>query len=226
MKSMFRIMAALVGLLWTVAAVHGQAPDSTTAAPDSTSAADPAATAVDTAVRVVPPTIVRPARASWLSDRLPLRVGDVLTIVVDEATRANERVSTVATGDRSFRADLNAGVGADAMVGPAKSFGSGIRNNSRDIGEAGRTGDLTTVLSVRVTAVESNGVARITGTKKVTVDGRVQDITLSGAIRAEDVSARRIVRSSSIADAVITYNGKKITPKNGILGKIVGILWP
>jgi flagellar basal body L-ring protein FlgH len=69
-------------------------------------------------------------------------------------------------------------------------------------------------------------VARITGTKKVTVDGRMQDITLSGAVRAEDVSARRIVRSSSIADAVITYNGKKIAPKNGILGKIVGILWP
>ena len=225
MKAMVRLALAVLGLLLTSSTIHAQAADSAAASLDSTLAATPAVV-TDTAASVAPPVIVRPARASWLSDRLPLRVGDVLTIVVDEATRANERVSTIATGDRSFRADLNAGVGEDAMVGPAKSFGSGVRNNSRDVGEAGRTGDLTTVLSVRVTAVESNGVARITGSKKVTVDGRVQDITLSGAVRAEDVSARRLVRSSSIADAVITYNGKNITPKRGILGRIVGILWP
>lgn len=225
MKARIGILLMLVvSALW-VPRVQAQAPDSTAQAPDSTTV--PAVNAVvDTTTPAAPAVIVRPARASWLSDRLPLRVGDVLTIVVDEATRANERVSTVAVGDRSYRADLNAGVGADAMVGPAKSFGSGIRNNSRDVGEAGRTGDLTTVLSVRVTAMEPNGVARIAGTKKVTVDGRLQDITLTGVVRAEDINARRMVRSSSIADAVITYNGKKIAPKNGILGKIVGILWP
>lgn len=225
MKRVLCSLLTVLGLVASARTLQAQAADSSAATIDST--LTPAAvTPTDTAASVAPAVVVRPARASWLSDRLPLRVGDVLTIVVDEATRANERVSTVATGDRSFRADLNAGVGADAMVGPAKSFGSGVRNNSRDVGEAGRTGDLTTVLSVRVTAVESNGIARISGTKKVTVDGRVQDITLSGAVRAEDVSARRIVRSSSIADAVITYNGKNITPKRGILGKIVGILWP
>lgn len=226
MRAPLRFGALLLPLLLSFGVASAQAPDSSGAIPDSTPVAVEAAAASDTAARATAPSIVRPARASWLSDRLPLRVGDVLTIVVDEATRANERVSTIATGDRSYRADLNAGVGEDAMVGPAKSFGSGIRNNSRDVGEAGRTGDLTTVLSVRVTAVEPNGVARIIGTKKVTVDGRVQDITLSGAVRAEDVSARRVVRSSSIAEAVITYNGKKITPKNGLLGKIVGMLWP
>lgn len=225
MKRVLCSLLTVLGLVASARTLQAQAADSSAATIDTT--LTPAAvTPTDTAASVAPAVVVRPARASWLSDRLPLRVGDVLTIVVDEATRANERVSTVATGDRSFRADLNAGVGADAMVGPAKSFGSGVRNNSRDVGEAGRTGDLTTVLSVRVTAVESNGIARISGTKKVTVDGRVQDITLSGAVRAEDVSARRIVRSSSIADAVITYNGKNITPKRGILGKIVGILWP
>ena len=41
-------------------------------------------------------------RGSWYSDRLPLDVGDVITIVVDEQTAAQERVSNVAVGNRWF----------------------------------------------------------------------------------------------------------------------------
>jgi flagellar L-ring protein precursor FlgH len=165
-------------------------------------------------------------RAAWLSDRIALRVGDVLTVLVDEQTSARERVATVAQGHRTQRADLNAGIGEDARVGPNKSFGAGMKSDSRDIGEASRLGDLTAVLTVRVTEVEPGGVARIAGTKKVTVDGRLQEVALTGAVRPEDVGARNTVHSGAIVDAVITYRGKRIAPRTGILGSILGILWP
>ena len=45
-------------------------------------------------------------------------------------------------------------------------------------------------------------------------------------VRAEDVSSANMVPSSRIADAVISYKGKKIAPRSGILGKILSILWP
>jgi len=173
-----------------------------------------------------PPATPPRRRANWMSDRVELRRGDVLTVVVDEQTAARERVSTVATGHRSQRADLNAGIGEDARVGPNKSFGAGMKSDSRDVGEASRLGDLTAVLTVIVTDIEPSGLARISGAKKVTVDGRLQEVALTGGIRPQDVSVRNTVPSGAIVDAVITYKGKRLAPRTGILGSILGILWP
>ena len=172
------------------------------------------------------PAPVRPPRASWLSDRFPIRVGDLVTVVVNEQTTANEHVSSIATGNRSQRADLNAGVSTTAMLGPNKSFGTAINSDSRDVGDAGRNAAFTAVLTVRVLEIAPNGTAKVSGTKKVTVDGRVQDVTLTGVIRTTDVDARNQVRSDHVADAVLTYKGKKIAPKSGFLGSFLGMLWP
>lgn len=189
----------------------------------------PAATTAAAADSAGPPKPARlPAtRASWLSDRVPLQVGDLITVVVDEQTAASERVSTVASGDRDLQARMNAGVtDTDVRLGPQKSFGTGMRSGSRDVGEAGRTGDLTAVLTARVVALENDGVFKIEGKKSVIVDGRTQDLTVTGLVRAEDVSAGRQVLSGRLAEAVITYKGKKIGPRMGIAGKILSILWP
>jgi hypothetical protein len=35
-----------------------------------------------------------------------------------------------------------------------------------------------------------------------------------------------VVCSSNIADAVITYKGKKIGPRMGIAGRFLAMLWP
>lgn len=166
------------------------------------------------------------SRAAWYSDRLPLRVGDLLTVVVDEQAAASERVSTVATADRAQRARLGINVDSAVRLGPSKDFSTGMNSSSRDIGESGREGALTAVLTVRVTTIDPFGVATVEGLKTVTVDGRVQEVRLKGLVRPEDVSASNLVSSSRIADAVINYKGKKIGPRAGILGKILSILWP
>lgn len=201
-------------------------PSSVIAQTDTT--ADSAGVVAPDSGNATPPPPATPPRrrANWMSDRVELRRGDVLTVVVDEQTAARERVSTVATGHRSQRADLNAGIGEDARVGPNKSFGAGMKSDSRDVGEASRLGDLTAVLTVIVTDIEPSGLARISGAKKVTVDGRLQEVALTGGIRPQDVSVRNTVPSGAIVDAVITYKGKRLAPRTGILGSILGILWP
>lgn len=217
----FRIVLAVVALSALAAATAARAQDAAAAPaevrPDS--AAAPAAAA--------PVTIVRAPRASWLSDRLPLGVGDLVTVVVSEQTNATEHVSHVATGNRSSQADLNASISSsDARIGPQKSFGTGINSGSRDVGDAGRQAGFTAVITVRVTELSPGGLAKIAGTKQVSIDGRTQDVTLTGTIRTADVDARNQVQSSRIADAVITYKGKKIAPRAGFLGALLGKLWP
>ena len=188
------------------------------ATPDSTPAGDSA--------KVTQLAATSPLRASWLSDRQPIKVGDLLTIVVDEQTQANEQVSTIATGNRSHRASLGIGVDSAIRLGPSKQFSTSVESSSRDVGQASRQGDLVAVLSVHVTAIDPAGNAKIEGAKTVSVDGRKQEVSLQGLIRPDDVGSDNTVASSRVADAVISYKGKKIGPRQGILGKILSILWP
>jgi len=168
-----------------------------------------------------PPT----ARASWISDRAPLRVGDVLMVVIDEQTSAREYASRTASADRSTQAGLRARAQGKDAIG-ATEVTAGLQGDSRDIGETNREGDLVATLSVRVTAIDNVGNAQIEGRKKVTVDGRDQEIALTGTVRPEDIPPSNIIHSSRIADASFGYTGKKIGPRRSILGRILSILWP
>jgi flagellar L-ring protein precursor FlgH len=154
-------------------------------------------------------------------------VGEILTVILDEQTSARERVSRVATADRSQRANalLNYNFDAEDTDGAA-DFQTGVKGESRDVGELNRRGNLSGVLSVRVIAVGVDGVAEIEGSKVLDVDGRKQETTLHGFVRPEDVSSSNTVFSSCIANAEISYKGKKMKPRRGIIGRIISLLWP
>lgn len=176
-----------------------------------------------------PAVVTRPLslqRASWLADRQPLRVGDLITIVVDEQTKLSERTSTVATEDRGSRLSLNPNALSTVRLGPEKSLQSGLTHNTRDVGQQSRDGDIVGVITVKVTELDDLGNASVSGTKALLVDGRKQEILLEGTVRPDDVSSTNTVQSSRIADASITFKGKKIGARKGILGSILSIFWP
>jgi flagellar L-ring protein precursor FlgH len=201
-----------LGALVAPAAAAAQAAPADSSAPPAAVAQAPASSTV--------------GRAGWLSDRRALRMGDILTVVVDEQTSARERVSKTASADRDQSLGVDAGLASSGILGSSKSFGTASGASSRDVGEANRSGDLVAVLSVRVVGIEPSGVVRIEGTKTVTVDGRNQVVSLAGVVRPDDVTSDNLVSSARIAEAVISYKGKKIGPRQGIIGKILGLLWP
>jgi flagellar L-ring protein precursor FlgH len=171
-----------------------------------------------------PPKAAPLPRASWLSDRRPLRPGDLLTVFVDERISASERNATKANSTRSQGGDFNLGLSATPST--PKNFDIGYSAKSDQNGQADRSQGLAAVLSVRVISIEPSGAAKIEGRRTVAVDGRKQEIILTGLVRPEDVSSSNSLPSSRIADASITYKGKNIGPKTGIFGKILGMLWP
>ena len=214
-RPLFRAAALPLALLGGAAGLGAQA------APAAPSTAQPAPAGAP-AVQAAPVA----SRAGWFSDKRPLMVGDIVTIVVDEAVNASERQSQNAVSNRKQEMGLNLNVGTDLAIGPQKGFQSGVNNNSRSTADAGRQGDLTAVISVRVVSIEPSGIAHLKGEKTVGVDGRNQVIQVEGVVRPEDVSSQNTVPSSRIAESVISYKGKKIGPAKGILGSILSIFWP
>jgi flagellar L-ring protein precursor FlgH len=194
-----------------------------------TESATPADTLAAAQSAPVPPTApapvaVSPNRASWVSDRVVLQVGDILTVLIDEQTAASERVSLSGSAKRALKFDLEANADGEVAFGSTGIRG-GWNGDSKDAGSANRAGDFVGTVSARVTALEPGGLARIEGTKKVNVDGREQEITLKGLVRPEDISGSNLIASSRIAEVQIGYKGKKIGPKTGIIGKILSFIW-
>lgn len=216
-------MAALAALGAVTSLAPPEAAAQTDATPQADTLAAPASSSTSTTTTPVPVPL-SPNRASWVSDRVVLQVGDILTVLIDEQTAASERVSLSGSAKRSLKFELEANADGEVAVGSTGIRG-GWNGDSKDAGSANRAGDFVGTVSARVTALEPGGLARIEGTKKVNVDGREQEITLKGLVRPEDISGKNLILSSRIAEVSIGYKGKKIGPKTGIIGKILSFIW-
>jgi flagellar L-ring protein precursor FlgH len=167
-----------------------------------------------------------PRRASWLSDRRDFRVGDVITVVIDEYTLASAGRDNVASDRRRRDARLDVDQGGTT---PGTSMGVSTRNDGESTvrSDASRQNRFQGEVSVRVVSVDAaTGLLRVQGKKKVDVDKQTQDITLVGFARPEDVTASNTIESFRLADAQLLYKAKGGGVKGGPLSKIVGLLWP
>jgi flagellar L-ring protein FlgH len=169
-----------------------------------------------------------PARQSWTADRRSFVVGDVLTVVIDEYTRAGQHTGTSAERTRAQSADAGVNVpGAGGVVGSATA-GTSARGASRDRGSATRETSFGGEIAVRVAEIGTDGTMRIEGNKKIALDGGTQEISLSGRIRPEDVSTRNVIESWRIAELAINHKsgGSLGKPRRGIIGRIIDLVWP
>lgn len=171
-----------------------------------------------------------PSRQSWTSDRRDFRVGDVITVLVDEYTLATANQGTFSS-DRRFR---DARVGARQTVVPTAPSGGGIEfstanaGESRQRGEAIRQNRFQGEMTVRVLEIDPTGLLRIEGTKVVNIDKNREELVLRGWVRPQDVSSQNLLDSWRVGDAELVYTSKGplSRPRGGIISRIIGAIWP
>jgi flagellar L-ring protein precursor FlgH len=141
------------------------------------------------------------------ADQRAHRVGDVLTVLVLETTRAR---SQAATGSKR---DTDLGI---ALSAPSTDYSAqlGLKNDSKGAAETSRIGELRAQLTVRVVGLEPNGLLRIAGSQLLLVNREEQRIELRGVVRPEDISAANTVWSSRIAEAEVSLAGKGVVSES------------
>lgn len=146
-------------------------------------------------------SLVDPARFRGLAaDHRAQRVGDIVTVLVLEATRARSRAAT----DAASGLELSAG-----FVSPSTDFDAALETSGSNTSgaETTRVGELRTQISTRVIDVEADGMLRIAGEQTLTVNGERQHIRLSGLVRPVDIDASNTVMSNRIAEADLELVG-------------------
>ena len=168
---------------------------------------------------------------SMFADHKASRVGDILTIVVNEAVDASNsqsnktsRSSSVADSVTSFlypTTGLHNGVlPSIAATGAGSNSGGGDISNKQS---------LASRAAVLVTDTLPNGNMVIEGVRVVTFNGETQYVVLHGLVRADDVASDNTVQSSNIAGARVEFIAEGAltdAQKRGWLAKVYEKLRP
>lgn len=170
------------------------------------------------------------------------RVGDLITVVLNERTRADREQKGIVKRDSKNNVipeGLVSKVGSLSL--PTKILGtqlngvlSGTKLNESNIessgeGIAGQGASLTGAVSVTVVEVLANGHLMVRGEKQLALTEGAETIQVSGIIRPDDVSPNNEVQSRRLANAQIAYRGTgdmAAVAKTGWGTKALLKLWP
>ncbi|WP_067516357.1 flagellar basal body L-ring protein FlgH [Endozoicomonas ascidiicola] len=148
---------------------------------------------------------------SLFEDRMAYRVGDILTIRLDEETRSSKSAGT------DMSKNSSAAISDPTLFGRTVGsiFGSGYSMNnslegSRSFAGSGSSAQqnmLSGSITVTVLEVRPNGSLAVSGEKWIRLNQGDEYIRISGILRPEDISPENIVSSQRMANARITYSG-------------------
>ena len=170
------------------------------------------------------------------------RVGDLITVVLDESTRAGREQKGSVSRDAENNVIPSGLVSkVQNLALPTKVLGTtlggvlnGINLNessikSSGVGTAGQSASLNGAVSVTVVEVLANGNLMVRGEKQLALTEGAEVIQVSGIIRPDDVSPNNMVQSRRLANAQIAYRGTgdmAAVAKTGWGTKALLKLWP
>ncbi len=169
--------------------------------------------------------------ASWTADRREYQVGDVITVLVSEATLASATKSQNGSDQQTRKNGLGIEppkIGTSALPSVDASMNMSKNSQSNQSGDAKRNVSFKGDISVRVVAVDKTGLLQVKGSKTVDVDKNKQSLNLSGWVRPEDITPQNYVASERIADAQVTYqlSGDLGKTRGGLVGRLLNVFWP
>jgi len=142
-------------------------------------------------------------------DHKARRIGDILTIKLDEQMKAKKLADLISQKDNSMSVTAPNVMGVDPSIIFGKDLSTTLASNHdfSGTGEANQSNSLTGNISVTVVNVLPNGNLKIRGEKRLTLNDGSEYIRLSGVVRPIDIDTSNVVLSSKVADATIMYTG-------------------
>lgn len=148
------------------------------------------------------------------------RVGDVLTIVMNESTNAAKSSVTKTTKTTAV-----ANTGPTIFGKTITAKGVPILNTSMNgadsfdgEGSSAQSNSIVGSLTVTVTDVQGNGNLVVQGDKTLKLNQGDEFVHISGVIRPADIATNNTVTSDKLANARISYSGKGVADSANHMG--------
>ena len=165
------------------------------------------------------------------------RVGDLITIVIDEKTitELTAQTGTQRTSGMSGRLGSFFGIGKQITKNNQGNLGGGLgyetesKHGFDGQGKTARAGTLQGRLTCRVIEVKPNGNLVIWGYKEVRSNRETQFLVVHGSARPLDIAADNTIRSGLLAEAKIEFNGAGVVGDKqgpGVIQRATDHVWP
>jgi flagellar L-ring protein precursor FlgH len=158
------------------------------------------------------------------------RVGDTLTIRLNEKTNASKSSST--TTSKASNAKLTGPTigGRPVTVNGTEILAAGIDNSSQfdGKGDSTQSNQITGEVTVTVAQRLPNGNLLVRGQKWIAINQGKEYVRIQGIVRPIDVDPDNSVSSLKVADAMISYGGKgTLADANapGLLARFFNFSW-
>lgn len=152
---------------------------------------------------------------SLLQDKRALRVGDILTVVLNESTQSSKSAGT------SFDKSSGVGIKAPMILGKAFTNAASSIEAERDFDGSAKSSQQNTLrgsIAVTVHKVLPNGTLLIKGEKSLRLNQGDEFIRLAGLVRVDDINRFNQVSSMSVANARISYAGRGVLNDSNTAG--------
>jgi flagellar L-ring protein precursor FlgH len=147
--------------------------------------------------------------------RRAARVGDLITVVIDESAAASRDANTDLSRSTSIQFGVSALGGlmkalqeAHPELEPSQLFSALSKSEFSGKGTTARSGAVSATLTARIKRVLPNGDFYLEGSKVVLINDEESHLYVSGVVRPADVEADNVVASSKVADAQVEYTGR------------------
>lgn len=152
-------------------------------------------------------------RMALFQDRRSTRVGDIVTIVINEQISASSKANTSASRDGSLTADGSIGANGipyfpdalERIMGVNASTGTTLEHK----GEGATSSSNAFSGTITVTVIEAlpNGNLVVSGEKQLAINAETEYLRFSGVINPDDIGAGNTVSSLKVADARLEHRG-------------------
>jgi flagellar L-ring protein precursor FlgH len=144
---------------------------------------------------------------SLVRDRRALRVGDILTVVLDESTQSSKSAGTI------YGKSSDVGIGVPTLFGkdyPDLETDIAAERNFNGSAKSSQQNTLRGAIAVTVHQVLPNGTLLVKGEKALRLNQGDEFIRLTGLVRLDDITRNNQVSSQNVANAKISYAGRGV----------------
>lgn len=155
-------------------------------------------------------SLFRAGAGELFQDQRASRVGDILTVEINIADKAEFGNST----SRSRSGSESMGIGAllglqDLLPGnPAQAVDATSNSASGGQGRTTRSETINMTMAAIVTDVLPNGNLVIRGRQEMRVNFELRELIVTGIVRPQDIAKGNTIQHGKIAEARISYGGR------------------
>jgi flagellar L-ring protein precursor FlgH len=136
------------------------------------------------------------------------KVGDVITVIIDENTNAQQKAGTNTNTKDDMSLQLNHTIAKlNPLIGGNSSVAYSGGNKYTGSGTTQRAAQVTSKIAATVIEVSDNGNLKIEGHHKLEVNDEMQDILVTGTVRSKDISVANSIFSYQVANAEVSVKG-------------------